>query len=106
LVIRYRTRLAACQRPFAVRCALAVAATCVVPPLNAGAQRAESAIEVSLVIAPTVELRTVAITERRLDRRAIPARPTASPPIGRAVVTSRTAPVVLLRSELRVPAGT
>lgn len=63
------------------------------PPLHAGAQRAEGAIAVSLIIAPTVELRTVAVTERVADRGGPVTIRTMRP------ATARKVPFVALLAE-------
>jgi hypothetical protein len=91
LVIRYRTRLAACQRPFAAGCVLVVSAMTSTLAASAEAQRTEGAIGVSLVVAPPVAAGTVAVTLFRVDRDGIATiratRTTAPSPS--EVVTSR-----------------
>jgi hypothetical protein len=91
LVFRYRTLLAACQRPFAVGCALVVATLGAVHPVTAEGQRADGAIGVSLIIVPPAAARPVTITGIRIDRAGMATIRTTSS------AASRTTALVLAR---------
>lgn len=79
-------------------------------PMKAGAQRAEGAIGVSLVIVPPVATMTVAITELRVGRDGIATirttTPTAASPATRRPSSRLALREVRVRRELLVVAGT
>jgi hypothetical protein len=67
LVIRYRTRLAACQRLVLGGGVLAAMAASALLPSRATAQRAGGEIGVSLTILPPSELQSVMLADVRID---------------------------------------